>query len=400
MSSRRNDAAIATGYWALAVTACLIGAGAYNQYQIMNETACGGPQPVIRSLDTAYNFKDLNVKLSYPYNCNLETYDFNVRAWSIDYRNLFWEGGTWSTTHPSLQNNLLGKNFLVDQYRRLTAVESIRAAKTEFYRMQLDICTGLPADAALDKFGVLNHDFPQSKKLDIKKSDVKKGFSKPFGDYEEAEKVYLTTSGLEFYAKQRVYIVGRNRYVLTFTTKNSMLHRVEPLGEDFIENGLQADLPALLAPDPLPDAELLGQARAFAEEAAALEGEADGLPNNAAYRALLRWLAAINLCERMSAPAPLRERAFARANKLRGLLQSELERLRREAILKFNCRQFDEADARLGTIRAILDSEGDSCAPAQRDEWLDWADEAEIAIAEERAPPRRSPRHPGLARVR
>jgi hypothetical protein len=225
-------------------------------------------------------------------------------------------------------------------------------------------------------FGIRDKTLPQATRLDVKPAEVKRGKHPLIGAFmEEAESVYSAGADLTFYARQRVYSVGQYRYVATAITNYAMVARVQHLFEEFFVRGFDIDLPAATAPDPLTDAQLRAQGDALLAEARQTRQEAGETVSNATYRAFLRYLAALNLYERATAPAPEYQKALAEMSALRLKLQEALKTKRHEIRPSFFQKRWSDLDAGLAEIESWLDSSGDSHAPAQREEWLIWTEE-------------------------
>jgi hypothetical protein len=325
-------------------------------------------------LDAVYQNPNFGFTVRYPSACKVDEYPFQVRPWVRANEGITGEG-PWGTIYPKLGNGLVTEKAALDQYLRVYFVEMIRPEKYEFYRFQVEVCDGLPAWATLDDFGLANKSLPQATRLDIKEKDIKRGKHPTLGEYEEAETVYSAGADLTFYARQRVYLAGKRRFVVTAITNYSMLDRVEEFFGFFFENGFEIDLAAAQPKTTWPEEKILALGAQFCREAESFnEGfRAGDVPTNKQYRAYLRYVGALQVYQELPRRTPEFNDALQRMNALRQALQKRLQQLRDETRDQMNRSRFDRAQEIIDQIHELLEARDDPFRPTQREEWLVWA---------------------------
>jgi hypothetical protein len=329
----------------------------------------------VRNLDSVYASAQYEFQLYYPNSCKVDEYPFQVRPWVRSNEGITGEG-PWGTIYPQLSNGLVTETVALDHYMRAYFVEMIRPEKYEFYRFQVEVCDGLPAWTTLDDFGLASKTLPQATRLDIQEKDIKRAQHPRLGEYEEAQTVYSAGVDLTFYARQRVYLAGKRRFVVTAITNYTMLSRVQELFENFFAQGFEIDLEAANATSPKSDEELLQEGQKLFAEAEGMIAEAPEALGNEHYRAYLRYQAALQQFQEMTERTPEFNAALQATNALRGRLQERLQALRDETRDKMNRSRYDQAKESIAKFREMLKSNNESYKPNYVEEWIIWCDHA------------------------
>jgi hypothetical protein len=358
----------------------LAGVG-YYAYSIWLENFLAN-QIIARNLDAEYISQPFGFTLRYPASCKVDEYPFQVRPWVRANEGITGEG-PWGTIYPQVGNGLATDEIALDTYMRGYFVEMIRPEKYEFYRFQVDAYDGLQSWADLSDYGITDKTLPQATRLEVKLPEVKYGEHPQYGKYEEAESVYSAGADLTFYARQRVYVVGKRRFVVTAITNYAIIGRVQQLFESFFANGFDIDVAAATQAPKMSDDDLFQLGEKLYTEAERMN-EDSGVLTNRQYRAFLRYQAALKHFKEMSRPTTDFDKALKSMRSLRLGLQDRLKQFRDEVRDQMNRSRFDQAQEGIDKVRELLNTADEPYKPAYQEEWIVWCDAATESLQEAR----------------
>jgi len=337
--------------------------------------------PVDRVFDQVY--KDDKYGYEVMYSSAFQTPPPNTalrRAWDTGFTDDLW------TRDPRLANGMITEAGVFDSYSRVRFMETINPDRYEFVRMTVEVLSGLKRTSTLLDYSLSNVYVPTSDGLVADPKDVVSGTHPDYGPYEEA--VFFLQrgtpeAGYREYIKQRVYVVGQRRFLLSVATNATMRARTEVLFQQFFD-GMKIDVAAQQLNVPLTDEQIFDKGNALFVEASRLEGGAPTL--NVKYKALLRFMAAYRELKQMSREPKELSEIVKKGMITHNNLQRELLD-RRDRIRDFvNRNRFTEAFTGLDEISAVLKLADDPYKPSEDDkeEWAAWVPKANDFVTQSR----------------
>jgi len=336
--------------------------------------------PFDRTLDLSFTNEAFGFSFKHP--STFETMrdaPYLRRAWAAyddyyGYTNLYSQA-----TPPKLGNQLVTDKVILDGYYHIQLMETVNENRFEFLRFDVEVWDGIAAFQDINDFSLTDKTLTAfNTKVQFTEEAVVPADHPEFGRFEEGELNYKqgtleTGEDLFFYVKQRCYVVGKRRFLISASCNYRDAERAIGLFNEMIDSF--AVVPAThTAGAPL---EVLAAAKALMEEGQV--NYTSSLPHRR-YQAMLLFMRAANMLKQLPQNSTEYRTALRQAQTLQDRLQKELEDLRKRVQDNLNRQKWDDAYKLLAEIVTTVDDNNSATDIDTKDEWRIWQDIAKPEV--------------------